>query len=159
MRSSPEPPLDPLWWGHRAFAFLDPPCTQPRARALPPLGAQADAEGSKKRGRDEAGTKNTVEAAMKWAETFDALEEDDQYTYLEELAPRMTCASQHTLARQALPAPRASAIGPCPRVSPARACVRSRMHLQFLQGVLNFDDDEEDEDEFGEVRPPCRPSP
>jgi len=52
------------------------------------------------------------EKAMKWAEEFDALNEDDQYTYLEELAPRMT-----------------------------------KMHLQFLQGIIGFDDDDEEEGE------------
>lgn len=59
------------------------------------------------------------EKAMKWAEEFDALNEDDQYTYLEELAPRMT-----------------------------------KMHLQFLQGIIGFDEDDdeegEDDDELGE---------
>ena len=52
------------------------------------------------------------------AEEFDALEEDDQYTYLEELAPRMT-----------------------------------KMHLQFLMGIIGFDDDEEED--FGEEVRAC----
>ena len=33
---------------------------------------------------------NTIANAMTFAETWDCLEEDDQYTYLEELAPKMT---------------------------------------------------------------------
>mmetsp|Transcript_75463 Transcript_75463/g.125824 ORF Transcript_75463/g.125824 Transcript_75463/m.125824 type:complete len:95 (+) Transcript_75463:32-316(+) len=60
--------------------------------------------------------KGVGEKALKWAEEFNALEEDDQYTYLEELAPRMT-----------------------------------KMHLQFLQGIIGFDDDDDEgEEEFGE---------
>jgi len=65
----------------------------------------------KRKAEDDAGISDK---AMKWAEEFDALEEDDQYTYLEELAPRMT-----------------------------------KMHLQFLHGIIGFDDEEEEE-EFGE---------
>ena len=54
--------------------------------------------------------------ALTQAEEFDALGEDDQYTYLEEVAPRM-----------------------------------SKMHLQFLQGIMRFeDDDDEDEEDFDE---------
>lgn len=69
-------------------------------------------DGSKKR-KKEDDTKIS-EKAGKWAEEFSTLGEDDQYTYLEEIAPRMT-----------------------------------RMHLQFLQGIIGFDeDDEEGEGEF-----------
>lgn len=55
--------------------------------------------------------------ASKWAEEFDKLSEDDQYTYLEEIAPRMT-----------------------------------RMHVQFLQGIIGFDEEdvEGEEDDFEE---------
>ena len=55
------------------------------------------------------------EKAAKWAGEFEALKEDDQYTFLEELAPKLT-----------------------------------RMHLQFLQGIIGFDDEGEEEEDFGE---------
>jgi hypothetical protein len=70
-------------------------------------------EGNTKKRKKEDDDK-IGEKAAKWAEEFDKLDEDDQYTYLEEIAPRMT-----------------------------------RMHLQFLQGIIGFDDDDEDgEGEF-----------
>merc|ERR1712228_824750 len=76
----------------------------------------ASNEETRKRRKTEE-DKGVGEKALKWAEEFAQLEEDDQYTYLEELAPRMT-----------------------------------KMHLQFLQGIIGFDDDEEDgeEEDFGE---------
>jgi len=73
---------------------------------------------------EESGTKRrktgdgsgTTQKALDWATEFDSLEEDDQYTYLEMLAPKL-----------------------------------SKMHLQFLQGIIGFDDDEDEgEDDFGE---------
>ena len=56
-----------------------------------------------KKRRREPDANDASEKAMKWADEFDQLGEDDQYTYLEELAPRMT-----------------------------------KMHLQFLQGILGI---------------------
>ena len=53
--------------------------------------------------------------AQKWAETFGGLDEEDAYTYLEELAPHL-----------------------------------DRMHVQFLQGIIGFDDEGEEEEDFGE---------
>jgi|Transcript_19457 hypothetical protein len=70
------------------------------------------AEDQERKRRREGDDAQLGEKAMKWAEEFDALNEDDQYTYLEELAPRMT-----------------------------------KMHLQFLQGIIGFDDDDEEEGE------------
>ena len=72
----------------------------------------AEEEGKKrKRGEAEGGDEVSAKAA-KWAKEFAELDEENQYTYLEELAPSMT-----------------------------------KMHLQFLQGILGFDDDEDDEEE------------
>ena len=69
-----------------------------------------------KKRRREPDANDASEKAMKWADEFDQLGEDDQYTYLEELAPRMT-----------------------------------KMHLQFLQGILGFEEeDEEEEEDFEE---------
>ena len=54
--------------------------------------------------------------AQKWAETFGGLDEEDAYTYLEELAPHL-----------------------------------DRMHVQFLQGIIGFDDEgEEGSEDDGE---------
>ena len=66
---------------------------------------------SKKRKQE---TSDIADAASKWAAEFENIGEDDQYTYLEELAPRL-----------------------------------NKMHLQYLQGIIGFDDDE-DEDDFPE---------
>jgi len=79
--------------------------------------ADAEEQVTKRRRKDdgEGGAAGISEKAMKWAEEFDALEEDDQYTYLEELAPRMT-----------------------------------KMHLQFLQGIIGLDEDDDEEEDFGE---------
>lgn len=68
-----------------------------------------------KKRRREPDANDAIEKAMKWADEFDQLGEDDQYTYLEELAPRMT-----------------------------------KMHLQFLQGILGFEEEEEEEEDFEE---------
>lgn len=77
--------------------------------------AAKNPEGATKKRKKEEDDK-IAEKAVKWAEEFDGLNEDDQYTYLEEIAPRMT-----------------------------------RMHLQFLQGIIGFDDEDEDgEGEFDE---------
>lgn len=69
-------------------------------------------DATKKRSRSDAPADDAgiVNKAMKWAEEFGTLDEDDQYTYLEEMASRMT-----------------------------------REHLQFLQGMIGFDDEEEEE--------------
>ena len=73
-------------------------------------------ESSKRARADDEADAGVSNKAMKWAEEFDALEEDDQYTYLEEIAPRMT-----------------------------------KMHLQFLHGIIGFEDGgEDDEDDDGE---------
>merc|ERR1712060_461537 len=53
------------------------------------MGAEETAV--KKRRKEGGGDETGVsEKAMKWATEFSDLEEDDQYTYLEELAPRMS---------------------------------------------------------------------
>ena len=49
---------------------------------------QAD-EGETKKRRKAEDDGGIGEKSIKWAEEFDGLGEDDQYTYLEELAPRM----------------------------------------------------------------------
>ena len=71
---------------------------------------------SNKRSRegDEAAA-DLSQKAQKWAETFGGLDEEDAYTYLEELAPHL-----------------------------------DRMHVQFLQGIIGFDDEGEEEEDFGE---------
>ena len=63
----------------------DPPPTHP-----PSSVCQAD-EGETKKRRKAEDDGGIGEKAIKWAEEFDSLGEDDQYTYLEELAPRMRC--------------------------------------------------------------------
>ena len=67
---------------------------------------------------EEVATAQKVLLRVKVYDPPSALEEDDQYTYLEELAPRMT-----------------------------------KMHLQFLMGIIGFDDDEEED--FGEEVRAC----
>ena len=64
----------------------------------PPSSAcQADAAESDTKKRRKAEDDSGIgDKAIKWAEEFDGLGEDDQYTYLEELAPRMRCL--HTCA-------------------------------------------------------------
>ena len=66
-----------------------PPARQPPATTHPRT-CQAD-EGETKKRRKAEDDGGIGEKAIKWAEEFDSLGEDDQYTYLEELAPRMRC--------------------------------------------------------------------
>jgi len=73
----------------------------------------ADGNNKKRKKEDEAA--QVADKAVKWAEEFEKLDEDDQYTYLEEIAPRM-----------------------------------NSMHLQFLQGIIGFEDDDGDEFDDGE---------
>ena len=80
------------------------PAERPRpARAR----AQSEAEGSElsKKRRKDTDDGGIGDKAIKWAQEFEALGEDDQYTFLEELAPRMrcvgpTCASHTHCARR-----------------------------------------------------------
>ena len=44
---------------------------------------------SKKRARGADDSSGLKAKAAKWVEEFDALDDDDQYTYLEEMAPKM----------------------------------------------------------------------
>lgn len=46
-----------------------------------------------KRVRGAADANPTADLADKWAEEFAGLEEDDQYTYIQTLAGKMTCAA------------------------------------------------------------------
>ena len=66
-----------------------PPARQPPATTHPRT-CQAD-EGETKKRRKAEDDGGIGDKAIKWAEEFDGLGEDDQYTYLEELAPRMRC--------------------------------------------------------------------
>ena len=66
-----------------------PPARQPPATTHPRT-CQAD-EGETKKRRKAEDDGGIGDKAIKWAEEFDSLGEDDQYTYLEELAPRMRC--------------------------------------------------------------------
>ena len=91
----------------------------------------SDAEEQAKRKRNpDDNDGEAMKKAIKWAEEFNDLDEEEQYVYLEELAPRM-----------------------------------SRMHMQFLLGIIgtegdefddegSFDDeddlDDDDDDEAGE---------
>ena len=83
-----------------------------------PIAGRMSADNNKQKRKKEDDERDKVGArASKWAEEFDKLSEDDQYTYLEEIAPRMT-----------------------------------RMHVQFLQGIIGFDEEdvEGEEDDFEE---------
>ena len=46
--------------------------------------------------------------------------------------------------------PRPPRPAPAPSSLPLPAARRSKMHLQFLQGIIGFDDDDEEEEELGE---------
>ena len=90
------------------------------------MAAERGTAGTASTGLASAGTAGALAAAtglaaaalsqkaQKWAETFGGLDEEDAYTYLEELAPHL-----------------------------------DRMHVQFLQGIIGYDDDD-DEDDLGE---------
>ena len=86
----------PPWRGVIMVAFAarqraspSPPARQPPTTTHPRT-CQAD-EGETKKRRKAEDDGGIGEKAIKWAEEFDSLGEDDQYTYLEELAPRMRC--------------------------------------------------------------------
>ena len=72
------------------------PLAPPSGRSTHPPSSvcQAD-EGETKKRRKAEDDGGIGDKAIKWAEEFDGLGEDDQYTYLEELAPRMRCLPAH----------------------------------------------------------------
>ena len=73
-----------------------------------------------------AGVSRPWGACLLQAEEFDALEEDDQYTYLEELAPRMTkmCATPRAATAPALRP--AAAVSPRPTSTALDHLLRGR---------------------------------
>ena len=107
---------------------------------------QAD-EGETKKRRKAEDDGGIGDKAIKWAEEFDGLGEDDQYTYLEELAPRMRCLPAHLAhthtpglawprlrltqpALRALPAP-PHPLTLTPHPHPAReSCTRTRAYTE-----------------------------
>ena len=122
------------------------PLAPPSGRSTHPPSSvcQAD-EGETKKRRKAEDDGGIGDKAIKWAEEFDGLGEDDQYTYLEELAPRMRCLPAHLAHTHAgaglatppshtalcmhsphLPTPSPSPLIPTLPVSPAHAPARTR---------------------------------
>ena len=87
-----------------------------------------------------------MKKAIKWAEEFNDLDEEEQYVYLEELAPRMS----RSLPRPSTPPqpPPHTPTLPQPSPNPPPTSPASRMHMQFLLGIIGTEGDEFDDEVY-----------
>ena len=86
----PAPAFASSWCVTRLQRCVPEPAAGQAPTTTHPRTCQAD-EGETKKRRKAEDDGGIGDKAIKWAEEFDSLGEDDQYTYLEELAPRMRC--------------------------------------------------------------------